>query len=69
MLYKLLDLQTSETPAILIYLIEGNDTDSSDLGFMNEFSRYLFKKIILLFIELFNPPDKLFDINYVFSLL
>ena len=69
LLYKLLNLQTSETQATLINLIGGNDTDTSELGFMSEFSRYLFKKIILLFIELFNPPDKLFDINYVFSFL
>ena len=69
LLYKLLNLQTSETQATLINLIGGNDTDSSDLGFMNEFSQYLFKKIILLFIESFNAPDKLFDINYVFSYL
>ena len=69
LLYKLLYLQTSETQATLINLIGGNDTDTSDLGFMNEFSQYLFKKVILLFIELFNPPDKLFDINYVYSFL
>ena len=68
-LYKLLNLQTSETQITLINLIGGNDTDSSDLGFMSQFSKYLFKKIILLFIELFNPPDKLLDDNYVFSFL
>ena len=69
LLYKLLNLQTGETQATLINIIGGNDTDSSDLGFMNEFSQYLFKKIILLFIESFNAPDQLFDVNYVFSFL
>ena len=69
LLYKLLNLQTSETQATLINLIGGNDTDTLEMGFMNEFSQYLFKKVILLFIELFNPPDQLFDINYVFSFL
>ena len=69
LIYKLLNLQTSETQATLINLIGGNDTDTSDLGFMSEFSHYLFKKVIALFIELFNPPDKLFDINYVFTFL
>ena len=39
LLYKLLYLQTSETQATLINLIGGNDTDTSDLGFMNEFSK------------------------------
>ena len=69
LLYKLLNLQTGETQATLINIIGGNDTDSSDLGFMHEFSQYLFKKIILLFIESFNAPDQLFDVNYVFSFL
>ena len=69
LLYKLLNLQTGETQATLINIIGGNDTDSSDLGFMDEFSQYLFKKIILLFIESFNAPDQLFDVNYVFSFL
>ena len=69
LLYKLLNLQTGETQNTLINLIGGNNTDSSNLGFMSEFSQYLFKRITLLFIELFNVPDKLFDVNYVFSFL
>ena len=36
---------------------------------MTEYSENLFKKIILLFIENFNPPDKLLDSNYVTSYL
>ena len=67
LLYNLLSLQTSETQNNLINLIGGNDTDETDLGFMTKFSEHLFKRITLLFIELFNPPDNLLDTNYVCS--
>ena len=53
----------------LINIIGGNDTNSSDLDFMNKFSQYLFKRIMLLFIESFNSPDQLFDVNYVLLFL
>ena len=67
LLYKLLSLQTSETQNNLINLIGGNDSDENNLGFMTKFSEHLFKRITLLFIELFNPPDNLLDINFVCS--
>ena len=69
LLYKLLSLQTSETQNILINIIGENGEDENNLGFILNYADYLFKKIILLFIELFNPPDKLLDINFAFSLL
>ena len=69
LLYKLLSLQTSETQNNLINIIGGNDLDISDLGFMEQLGGHLFKNIILLFIEQFNPPDHLLDINYVNSFL
>ena len=67
LLYKLLSLQTSETQNNLINLIGGNDSDENDLGFITKFSEHLFKRITLLFIELFNPPDSLLDTNFVCS--
>ena len=69
LLYKLISLQTSETQNILINIIGENGEDKNNLGFILNYADYLFKKIILLFIELFNPPDKLLDINFAFSLL
>ena len=69
LLYKLLCLQTSETQNNLINLIGGNDADENDLGFLTQFGQHLFKSTILLFIELFNPPDKLLDKNYSSSFL
>ena len=68
-LYKLLSLQTSETQNNLINLIGGYDINESDLGFMEQFSQILFKRIIFLFIEAFNPADKLLDNNFVCSYL
>ena len=67
LLYKLLSLQTSETQNNLINIIGGNDSDETDLGFMTKFSEHLFKRITLLFIELFNPPDNLLDTNFICS--
>ena len=69
LLYKLLSSQTSETQNNLINIIGGNDIDENELGFMKNFSQYLFNKIVLLFIELFNPPDKLLDTNYISSFI
>ena len=68
-LYKLLSLQTYETQNNLINLIGGNDINESDLGFMAKFSEILFNNIVLLFIEAFNPADKLLDNNFVNSYL
>ena len=69
LLYKLISLQTSETQNILINLIRGNNENKNDLGFIINFGELLSQKLIQLFIEIFNPPDKLLDINYVVALL
>ena len=69
LLYKLLSLQTTETQNYLISLIEGNGAENKELGFVSNFGNHLFKKIVFLFIEFFNPPDQLLDSNYALSLL
>ena len=69
LLYKLLSIQTYETQNNLMSIIERSDLKEEELGFVSEFSSHLFKKIIFLFIEFFNPPDKLLDLNYACSLL
>ena len=69
LLLKLLSLQTHESQNILINLMGGNVIDENNLGFISKYNEHLFKKIILLFIEFFNPPDKLLDNNYVCSFL
>ena len=55
-------MQTNETQIDIIYLLGGQY--SSEVGFLHQFSQNLFNRIVLLFIEYLNPPDKIMQSNY-----
>ena len=65
LLLKLLSFQTSEVQNDLIQLLGGENCENP--GFLKDFSNILFLRIILLFIDYLNPPDKLFHSNYLVS--
>ena len=65
LLFKLLSLQTTETQSDVISLLGG--AESEKLGFINEFSTHLFKRIMMLFIDNSNPQDKCMNVDYIIS--
>ena len=65
LLFKLLCLQTVETQTEIMNILGG--ADSEECGFLDEYSQILFYRIILLFLDYFNPPDKLIQSNYFVS--
>ena len=72
LLFKLLSLQTSKTQSEIMSLLGGNGTNNNNennLGFMATYSNNLLKRIILIFIEEFNPKDKYYDENYMFAII
>ena len=65
LLFKLLSLQTIEIQNDIKNILGG--AENEDLGFLKEFGNILFYRIILLFIDFLNPPDKLDQSNYFIS--
>ena len=68
LLYKLLSLQTSKTQAEIINLLIGPSSENENLGFILNYSQHLMKRIILLFIDIFNPKDKYYNDNYIYAI-
>ena len=68
LLYKLLSLQTSKTQSEIINLLGGQGNDNYNLGFMLNYSQHLIKRIILSFIDIFNPKDKFYNDNYIYCI-
>ena len=68
LLYKLLSLQTSRVQSEIINLLGGQGNDNYNLGFMLSYSQHLMKRIILSFIDIFNPRDKFYDDNYIYAI-
>jgi len=66
LLFKLLSFQTLEIQNDIMNLLGGKDIDDEP-GFLKDFSNMLFCRIILLFIDYLNPPDKLHQSNYFVS--
>ena len=65
-LYKLLSLQTSKTQLEIMNLLGNNENEN--LGFLLTYSENLLKRIILIFINEFNPRDKFYDDNFIVSM-
>ena len=65
-LYKLLSLQTSKTQLEIMNLLGNNENEN--LGFMLTYSQNLLKRIILIFIDEFNPRDKYYDDNFIVAI-
>ena len=68
LLYKLLSIQASKTQAEIINLLGGPSNENDNLGFILNYSKHLMKRIILLFIDIFNPKDKFYNDNYIFAI-
>ena len=68
LLYKLLSLQTSKTQTEIVNLLGGATNDNDNLGFMSSYSQHLMKRIILIFIDRFNPKDKYYNDSYIFTI-
>ena len=64
--YKLLSFQTLEIQNDIMNLLGGKDIDDEP-GFLKDFSNILFYRLVLLFIDYLNPPDKLLQSNYFVS--
>ena len=61
-LYKLISIKTIDIQNDIINILGGEENDNP--GFLKDFSNILFHRIILLFIDYLNPPDKLIQANY-----
>ena len=69
LLYKLLSLDTSKTQIEIMYLLEeanNDDNKKNNLDFISKYSQHLMERIILLFIQRFNPNDKYYNDNFIF---
>ena len=70
LLYKLLSLHTSKTQSEITNLLGAANNDdnnkNNNLGFMSIYSQHLMERIILLFIQKFNPNDKYYNDNFIF---
>ena len=64
-IYKLLSLQTFKTQTEIMNLLGGTSNETENLGFMLTYSQNLLKRIILIFIDEFNPRDRYF--NYILA--
>ena len=65
LLFKLICIQPVETQNEIINILGGIESD--DCGFLQPMNQILFSRIILLFIDFFNPNDKLIQWNYFVS--
>ena len=65
-LFNLLSFQTLEIQNDIMNLLGGKDHDDEP-GFLKDFSNILFYRLVLLFIDYLNPPDKLLQSNYFVS--
>ena len=65
-LFKLLSFQTLEIQNDIMNLLGGKNIDNKP-GFLKDFSNILFYRLVLLFIDYLNPPDKLLQSNYFVS--
>ena len=66
-IYKLLSLQTFKTQTEIMNLLGGTSNETENLGFMLTYSQNLLKRIILIFIDEFNPRDRYFNDNYILA--
>jgi hypothetical protein len=67
-IYKLLSLQTFKTQTEIMNLLGGTSNETENLGFMLTYSHNLLKRIILIFIDEFNPRDRYFNDNYILAI-
>ena len=68
LIYKLLSLQTFKTQTEIMNMLGGTNNENENLGFMLTYSQNLLKRIILIFIDEFNPRDKYFNDNYILAI-